>query len=342
MIVSPTFSQALEEKAKTEDYLVQKNSDAKPVRAAGEEDLGWNFYFPDIVDVDEKVEPEQILPQVASAPSKPKSMPMSVEWFREHYPTIRDRAINNPTRDNLAAELFAQKVMFDKSEVYSRKRNFVQSTDPYLQEGNRLPMFGTAATAMLSESNELKSEAISEVFEKTGLLVFYDHECVYCRKMVAIINSIDSKYPHLDMRVMARNAPKPDVIPGLKPNIRVYPDEFFRLSENLPEPIQHWPAFILSVPPSDYYIIAQGAVPRTELFNRILNVAFEKQVLGKNWYDKIYKNQRGLIGTSQYAALSTDLEGDPVKLINAVVEMIKTSDGSLYDEMFDNQGAQND
>lgn len=338
MSVSPVLAQ---ENKSNDDYIAKKNQTSKPVKAAGEEDLGWNFYFPDeIEDLTQKPKPEIVVqpPQ----PTKKGPMPMSVEWFREHYPMIRDRAINNPTRQNLSAELFAQKVMFDKSEVYGRKRQFVQSSDPFLQEGNRLPMFGTAATAMLSESNDLRSEALSEVFEKSGLLVFYDHACEYCRKMTGIINSLDTKYPHLDMRILAKNTPKPDFIPNVKPNIPVYPDDFFRLSENLPNPIQHWPAFIMTVPPSDYYIIAQGAVPRAELFNRVLNVAFEHQILGKDWYDKIYKNQKGLIGTAKYASLTDGLEDDPVMLINAVVEMIKSSNDSLYDEMVDQKANNNE
>jgi conjugal transfer pilus assembly protein TraF len=326
-----------------DDYIAKKNQTTKPVRAAGQDDLGWNFYFPDKLETPQeitKVPPPPPPPQ-ASGSEKPIK-PMSVEWFREHYPTIRDRAINNPSPENLAAELFSQKVMLDKSEVYGRKRQFVQSTEPYLQEGVRLPMFGAANTAMVSESLSLKKEALTDVFKETGLIVFYDHTCEYCKKIIPTINYIKQTYPDFDVRIMARNTPKPDQIPGVRDEIPIYPDEIFRVAENLPTPIQYWPAFVLTVPPNDAYIVAQGAVPRTELFNRILNVSFEERILGKDWYDKIYKNQSGLISTSAYAALASGVEDDPVALVNAVVEMIKNSDGSLYDELIGTGDGKND
>lgn len=321
-----------QEGKKDGDYLQRKNQNTKPVRAAGEDDLGWNFYFPDEM----KKPKEEVMPPTPSqpAPSDAKKIkPMSVEWFSEHYPAIRNRAINDPTPENLAAELFAQKVMLDKSEVYSRKRQFVQSTDPFLQEGTRLPMFGAASTAMVSENLQLKTEALSDVFDSTGMIIFYDHACTYCRKVIPIINYLKSTYPDFDIRIMGRNTPKPDFIPTVREDIPIYPDEVFKMAENLPIPIQHWPAFLLTQPPNNAYIVAQGAVSRTELFNRILNVSFEQKILGKDWYEKINKNQAGLIASSMYASLEDGIEDDPTALIDAVIKMIKQSDSSFYDEL---------
>lgn len=321
------------------DYIAKKNQEGNPVKAAGEDDLGWNFYFPDDSQIEE-IEEELPLPPTSPAnaqSTEPKLPPMSVAWFKENYPVIRDRAINNPTKENIAAELFAQKVMLDKSELYARTRQFVQSTDPYLQEGTRMPMWGAASTAMLTEKSGLKKEALAEVFQKAGMIVFYDDACGYCRKIIPIVNALDNIYEGLDMRVMSRNTAKPDLVPGLNDSIPVYPDEFFKLSENLPIPIQHWPAFVLTIPPNDAYIVAQGAVPQSELFNRVLNIAFEQRILGKDWFEKIHKNQMGLISKEQIAHLPEGMEDDPVALINAVVDMIKHSDSSIYDDIIGNE-----
>lgn len=322
----------LAQSIQTGDYLKEKQQSTQPIRAAGEDNLGWNFYFPD--ELEKELEEVPVTAQPPQTPQK-QTKPLSVEWFKEHYPAIQNRAINNPTKENLSAELFAQKVMLDKSEVYGRKRQLVQSTDPFLQEGNRLPMFGTAATAMLAESENMKKEALGELFSKTGMLVFYDHACGYCHKMIPIINSLKIQYPDLDLRIMAKNTPNPDFIPNVDPAVPIYPDEIFKLAENLPIQIKHWPAFVMTLPPNDAYIIAQGAVPRNELFNRALNVGFEHNILGKDWYEKIYQNQKGLINSSQYALLTDGLEDDPVALINAVVGMIKSADESFYSDIFE-------
>jgi hypothetical protein len=59
--------------------------------------------------------------------------------------------------------------------------------------------------------------------------------------------------------------------------------------------------------------------------------------LGEEWFERVYRQQNGLINTAMYEGLEPGMEEDPVALINAVVDMIENSDGSLYKNIVDSE-----
>jgi conjugal transfer pilus assembly protein TraF len=330
-----SYSQEAEDK-KHKDYIKEiEQKSSKPIKAAGETDLGWNFYFPDRIK--EIIEPQESAPPSPSSPSPQKAPPpMSVEWFQQNYETIRNRAVNEPTPENLRAELYAQRVMMDKSEVFARRRQHVQKADPYLQEGDRLPLFGATSLAMVNHQQDLKKEATNELLSSSALLVFYDHACTYCRRSVSMLNYLTTEFKDLDLRVMARNTPSPDSIPNLFPSVPVYPDELLSMSEKLG--VTTWPSYLIVTEDETVSVIARGMVPYQMLVDRMLVAGFETGVLGKSWYERIYQNERGLIAASAYDALPENISEDPVLLINSVIEMINNSnDTSFYDDLFLNR-----
>ena len=314
------------------DYIKEREQQGvTPMRVAGETDLGWSFYYPDEVEPELKEEPK-VIPPPATQPSKPLT-PMSVEWFAQNYELIRNRAVDNPSRENLRAELYAQKVMMDKSEVFARKRQYMQQTDPLLQESDRLPLFGATSLAMIQHQKAAKSEALDELFEQSGLMVFYDENCQYCRQSIIIINYLSKKYPGLDIRVYARNTAQPDFVQNLLPNIKVYPDDLIKVSERLQ--ITNWPSYVLVTPDDTFTLLAKGMVSFDTLTNRTLIAGFEHGVLGQEWYERIHHTQMGLIASNEYGSLPEGMEQDPVLLINSVIDMIQKSNGqSFYNDFY--------
>ena len=322
-----------QQKGDSDHIKERENNGAKPMRVAGETDLGWRFYYPDKVEPEEPEEKEQPSPPPSQSQSSKPEAPMSVEWFAKNYEVIRNRAVNNPTRENVRAELYAQKVMMDKSEVFARKRQHMQQSDPLLQEGDRLPLFGATSLAMIQHQDAIKSDALSELYNQSGLMVFYDENCQYCRQSIIILNILSKKFPGLDIRVYARNTRQPDVVQGLLPEIKVYPDDLIKVSEMMQ--ITNWPSYVLVTPGDTFTLIAKGMVSLETLKNRTLIAGFEHGVLGKDWYERIHHTQIGLIASKEYQNLPEGMEKDPVLLINSVIDMINSSEGqSFYNDFY--------
>ena len=94
-----------------------------------------------------------------------------------------------------------------------------------------------------------------------------------------------------------------------------------------PQGHQVWPAVVMMRPPQDVYIIAQGAVYYKELETRLVNIAFETEILDQEWFYRVYPEQRGLISEGQIAGVPEDVLNDPVKLINHIANLAINPEG---------------
>jgi conjugal transfer pilus assembly protein TraF len=76
---------------------------------------GW-FWYKDPKERPVQLPPKSMLP----LPAKPKETePLSVEWLKKQMPVLLDRAIDNPTRENVEAYLYAQRLAMDKSQRFA-------------------------------------------------------------------------------------------------------------------------------------------------------------------------------------------------------------------------------
>jgi thiol-disulfide isomerase/thioredoxin len=194
-------------------------------------------------------------------------------------------------------------------------------------------MFGTLSLQMIQNQESVKQEALKDLYSESGLMVFYDENCQYCRQSIIVINYLSKKFPGLDIRVYARNTAKPDVVQGLLPNIKVYPDDLINVSEQLQ--ITNWPSYVLVTSDNTFSLIAKGMVSVELLTDRSLIAGFEHGALGKDWFDRIHHTQMGLIASNEYGDLPQGMAEDPVLLINSVIDMINNSSGkTFYDDLY--------
>ena len=205
------------------------------------EDLGWHHYWD---EEKQKVVKKDILPSTPPSTAPTKSIkPFTTEWFKENFVLIQQKAIDSPTKQNMRALLYAERVMADKSEVFARRKQFVQSVDPLLQEGTRIPMMGAAKNALMIYKSEQKEEALLEMQKHVGLALFYDGSCHFCQKMIPVINLLKIQ-SGLNIRVFVKNVPGL-YIPKLNSDIPVYPDNGY--SDQFK--INFWPAMVMLEPP---------------------------------------------------------------------------------------------
>ena len=108
----------------------------------GDKERGW-FWYEEPISDDEPVEdvappPEPPPPKEIKAeqpPAKPaEAKPLSAEWFRKNMEKYRDKAIDEPTPENVSAYMYLQRVVLDKSEKFAQVTQQVVMSDPVLDE----------------------------------------------------------------------------------------------------------------------------------------------------------------------------------------------------------------
>jgi conjugal transfer pilus assembly protein TraF len=69
----------------------------------------------------------------------PGPLPLSAAWFRKNLESYRDRAIDDPSSENVAAYYYLQRVMMDKAHRFTDVAREVVMSDPFLDENQRRP-----------------------------------------------------------------------------------------------------------------------------------------------------------------------------------------------------------
>jgi conjugal transfer pilus assembly protein TraF len=254
---------------------------------------GW-FWYEDPAPEPEAPEAEPLAlapPGAAAGPA-----PMSVEWLRTNLPILRDKAIDQPTDDNVAAYFYAQRIMMDKAQVFSDKAREVTSTDPLLDENLRVPFASAAKAAQLRNSEASKKKILLEVAGKAGVWFFHDDTCEYCETQIPVANNLARLHGIPVVYISRQGGP----IKGLDPSIRVQPAEgrFERLG------VTYTPSVMLVVPPNDYYLIAQGFTAMSTLEDRIVNAAHRYGLVDERLYEEAVPTSRGVLRAD--ASMATD------------------------------------
>ncbi|MCX7100910.1 MAG: conjugal transfer protein TraF, partial [Methylobacter sp.] len=121
-----------------------------------DKERGWFWYEEPVLDED-VAEPEPLLPEpppiqekkAEPEPAKPpEAKPLSAEWFRKNMEKYRDKAIDEPTPQNVSAYMYLQRVMLDKAEKFTEVSQQVVMSDPVLDENSRRPIATFGAFAM--------------------------------------------------------------------------------------------------------------------------------------------------------------------------------------------------
>ena len=250
---------------------------------------GWHWYEDPPPDSEEEEE-EFGQPAMASEGTPDEVEPMSAEWLRVMLPKLRDAAIDNPTDENISAYFYAQRIMFDKAQVFSDKARQVVTRDPLLDENLRLPFASAAKVALLSSATEKKREIVKGLADAMGLWLFYDETCVYCKNQILPINRLVEKHG-LTVQVIHKQG---GVINGLNSNIEVRPDtgQFENLGINFT------PSVMMMVPPDGFYLISQGFSSYSELIDKLVGAANEYGMVSKEEFYAASPTSKGVLDAS--------------------------------------------
>lgn len=252
---------------------------------------GWFWYQDPKEEEDPKPEPPKALPKApaptpASAPAAHGPMPFSVEWLRNSMPKLLDEAIDNPTKENVEAYLYAQRVAMDKSQRYAEMTQQVVATDPFLDENNRVPLDSLGKAVFRRGFSKDNDDAMRYVSKIGGLWLFMDSSCSYCQPQADTIQHIAKKYGFSTKFISMDGKGLPNVSDFVRDN---------GTSKLLS--LRMTPTTVLVIPPNNYYIVSQGMMAQDQLEDRIITAVDANNLFPADIEKKIHTFDRGVLST---------------------------------------------
>lgn len=261
--------------------LISFNADAS--RYYERSNQGW-FWYDDPIIMEEpepekeepvKEEPKVIVmqaPEPAEA-AEDELAPLSVAWFRQNLQVYMDRAIDDPSPENVEAYFLLQRVMVDKAQEFSDMSARVVTGDPILDESNRRSLDPSTSRLQETLSAQRRTEALVRVLDKAGLAFFFDSSCDLCPNQARSLNYLAER---IGVEVM------PVSIDGQPLSNGVFADTMLVDSGQAANlGVTAGPALFLVAPPNQWIPLAHSVVTQEEAITRILMGAAEAGIISE-------------------------------------------------------------
>lgn len=286
----------------------------------GDKARGWHWYETTPEEVEEPPQktdpPKQTKEDAAKKPpvQQPKRQslikgpePFSVQWLRVNMPILQERAIDNPSKENIETYYYAQRVAMDKAQRYAESARLVVENDPFLDENNRVPFAAYTKTFFLKGVEAGKDEALKELSTKAGLWVFFSSSCNFCRPQLFTVSEVARKHGFATKFISIDGAG----VPGVKDFVK---DNGSAKLLN----ITVTPTTVLVVPPNNYYVVSQGMMAQSQLADRILLAAESQNLLSPQLLAKINAYSKGVLTTDD---MKIDVD-DPKEWVRILKERL--------------------
>jgi conjugal transfer pilus assembly protein TraF len=283
-----------------------------------DKERGWFWYEEPPAEpepTEEKPEPEAPVVAAEAAAAEPSELPPtgSVAWLKIMLPKLKEAAIDNPSETNIKAFFYAQRLMMDKAERFSRASIETIKNEPLLDEDLRYPASNAASDALADASTKQKDALLKLIAGDAALMLFFNgNDCVLCGQAVAALTGLENKYGFTVIPVSMDGASLPG---GRYPNTQY--DQ--GLAEHLG--IITTPAIALIVPPNDVRIVSYSTVSMETAANRILASARDIGLITEQEYSATSRMaQIGLISPEQIQDAPVDPTQDPDEFVTRMRE----------------------
>lgn len=225
---------------------------------------GW-FWKEEIPDpsfpLPKPIPPSAPTTPVTPSPSPLEDQPLTAAWYRKHLGEIRDRALDDPSPENVRSFFLIQRTLLDKAETFAETARDVVLPDPLLDERpSRGPSLNLGESA--GETERLKRlKDLKALSGQVGLLFVYRSDCRYCHAMAPLLDALSKRTGLHLIALSLDGAP----LQGLSTAIhRAAPDMAERLRVTVT------PMLYLMKPPHGLETVLEGAASEIELEERIL------------------------------------------------------------------------
>lgn len=279
-----------------------------------DQERGWFWYEEPPVEEEkkpeEKPEPDQAQPAPEAQEPEPEALPPtgSVAWLKVMLPRLKEKAIDEPTETNIKAYFYAQRLMMDKAELFSRATIETIKNEPMLDEDLRYPVSNAASDALADSASKQKDALLKIISGSTALMLFFKgNDCALCGQALAALTGLESRYGFTIIPVSLDGVPLP--VGGYKTQ---YDNG---LAEHLG--VITTPAIAMVVPPNDVRIVSYSTISMEAAANRILSSARDMGLITPQEFNATSRMaQIGLITPANMVDAPADPTQEPEEFVN--------------------------
>ena len=242
-------------------------------------------------------------PVIAERPAGPQ--PLSAAWLRDALPRYRDRALDNPTPENVAAFFYLQRYSVDMAERFALQAQRVVMSDPVLDENSRRPLSMFGADVVDAQAAEASDRAVEIIADQAGLWYFYRSDCPYCKAQNPVLTNFQRKVDMAIMPIALDNAPMED---------GHFPDWVENGGQAEMLQVRATPTLYLVRPPGEFLLVSEGVVAESALRERMIQMAHQAGWISDEVFDATRAVNRIYLA-GDFANVPEETLEDPARLI---------------------------
>lgn len=207
---------------------------------------------------------EAVEPPTAEVPSGPA--PLSPAWMRESLPKYLDRALAEPTPENVRAYFLLQRYAMDSAERFALVAQRLVMSDPTIDENARRPISSYGGAIFDQVAQQAVIDLATKVAQTAGVWYFYKSDCPYCKAQNPVLARLAKRIGLTILPIALDAAPMPDgVFPRFVPN-RGHAEQLG---------VEQTPTLVLMRKPDQFVLLSEGLVTEENLIHRIVAAAHE-------------------------------------------------------------------
>lgn len=285
-----------------------------------DKERGWLWREEPVIEEPIEEEIPENIPLVMAPPQTPEKVKLDVAWLKANMERLMVTAIDNPTKENLAAFAYAQRLMLDTSSRFSSKMTEFMALEESLDESQRRPMSQFAINTFKGEQRVSIRQVFDTVNQRTGIWFFFSSDCQYCLAQIPVLKQLKAQYG-TNILAISRDG---GVLPGME-EFEVAFDHNLAMSEKFG--VEATPSFFLvDTTNSGVIPIAEGLQSLPDLESKIMLLAKENGFVSEDEYMltqgvrevNVFRNEEG-----QIVADKNKLESDPGYLADLLRQKMK-------------------
>ncbi|WP_282189155.1 conjugal transfer protein TraF [Azospirillum sp. SYSU D00513] len=246
-----------------------------------------------------------------AAPAQPEPPPFgTAEWMRQNLPKFRDRALDEPTAENVRAYFYLQKIAVDKAQAFTDMQQRVVMGDPMLDEVGRRPTATYGANLQNQVAGAATDEQLKAIAQTAGIFFFYRSDCQYCDRQAPVLEAMARNYGFEVVAISLDGKPLPG---GHFPDWRPDTGQASKLK------VERTPTMFLVKAPDGFVALANGVLSMEDLRRRILLGA-----VTAGWIDEKSFDRTRPVDVVQQLPAKLDPEAAGITDPNALVDYLRS------------------
>jgi len=307
------------------DGRVNVPTQLQPSAFYRQKERGWFWYETPVEEEPEIELPPETKPlkqEQMEQKKLPTFKPLSSEWFRANLTKYRDRAVDDPTPENVSRYMYLQRVMLDKAERFTDVTKQVVMADPILDENSRRPIATFGANALDEQAELGMAKVAKQLAKEAGLWFFYSSTCTFCIKEAGVLKGLANAYGFKILPIALDGLPLPD---NPFPNFTVDNGQSNKLG------VDTTPALFLVKPGNngDVIQIGQGLLSGDDIVKRAVVLGYQRGWIDDSDYNGTLKAKPITVDQTTLQTLNDDDLNRPDVLVSKIKENLRAQQRKL-------------